>query len=889
MNKIIFFILCAAVFFIPLLFLQSMHEADLIKSLFLEAAAILIASLWILELILNGKRNFFINPLLIVLSFYILSAVISSVFASYFPYSLDGLREIFCLLIITLSVARLAGDEKRRLYLLNIFIAGGWFVGLIGIYQYISKSCGIDDYWGGQRFSSTLGNPNLLGAYFVPLISLSIFQIITNKKRRGFYILSIVLFLSLLLSAGSKGAIAGAVFSTILFLFLIMNRRFVSKKYLIVTAIVIAILLIGSFFIYKGELYDRNIKFRLMLWQSSLRMIGQNFVLGVGPNNFALSFSKYRDPNIDKLFDKVLMNKHAHNELLEVGAEQGIVGILAFSILICFIFREVLRLLISLKKENQILLIALLSGIAGILVHSFAGIVMRDCTSRFIFWVFIGFIMSFYTVKVKDTNKDERKLDNDKFDMAKTIIYSVLVVIFMGTGFTDIFRKMRSSLDFRYGQFWARNNLWEKAEEYYQKASELWPENVEYRYALVYVSANLKKYKKASGHYKIIKKAVPDYPLLDFRLAGFYYNRGEWNKALGYIEKSLAVYPYYNLNYVLGGKIYFELKKNESSDYFKKALDYGYKNDNIYPYIIANYSKRQNYDKAFLYYKKLWRDNSYLAEYFSNTDYQKAKDKMLDRLEEKYKSELNKIDNMHYLSFIYFIKKDYEKSQDLLEEILKINNSNFFAFVNLGEIYFKKLKKSDSLNEELFKKTLDCFKIAISINPNATFPYVRYGALLIREDRSKAKRILNKAVEKADRALKENEKFWRIPVFGLGERETRNLALYLLGCLYKEGFSDLDKAIDYFKQINPDSNMFIDAQKELIALYRIKKNQSGQLRVYFDLIRHGYRSKDIYMKLASIYKDRDDIEKAEYFYYKAEGKRQKPGDRSQKSDDGIIK
>jgi len=156
-------------------------------------------------------------------------------------------------------------------------------------------------YWRLQSRPSPLGRILLLGA-----LGLAVGGVIATQSRGG--------FLGLVVVAG---------------LILMRSRRKVAAVFL-AAALGIGIVLVsphgaferyGTITNYQGE---ENAQIRLAMWRAGLKMFADHPVLGVGTGQFSIAYGKdYRDPDFP-------YNTWwtAHNTLIQVMAETGIIGLL---------------------------------------------------------------------------------------------------------------------------------------------------------------------------------------------------------------------------------------------------------------------------------------------------------------------------------------------------------------------------------------------------------------------------------------------------------------------------------------------------------------------------------------------------------------------------------
>ena len=88
-----------------------------------------------------------------------------------------------------------------------------------------------------------------------------------------------------------------------------------------------------------------------------------------------------------------LENMYAHNCYLQMAAEIGIPGLLAFLVMIGVVFLRALRSLAELKDPYwETILAALLSGLAAFLIQSFFDTTLYSVQLGALFWVMVGLI-----------------------------------------------------------------------------------------------------------------------------------------------------------------------------------------------------------------------------------------------------------------------------------------------------------------------------------------------------------------------------------------------------------------------------------------------------------------------------------------------------------------
>lgn len=227
-------------------------------------------------------------------------------------------------------------------YYIYAMLVSSLIVALIGIYQYIFITEIQMHTWVDadkfpnlmRRMYSTLMNPNLYGAYLLIILSaigsfvLKFIQLKKWKKLIYIGILGVVLLISMILTYSRGIWISFACI--ILFWGIIVNRK------LLWTLLLIPIVL----YFYHGEVgsrlwslfsgSDTSVALRWALWDSTTYMIADHPLWGVGWNTFQLEYPSYNY----FIQDSEVLMYHAHNMILNISAEAGILGMVFFMLIL---------------------------------------------------------------------------------------------------------------------------------------------------------------------------------------------------------------------------------------------------------------------------------------------------------------------------------------------------------------------------------------------------------------------------------------------------------------------------------------------------------------------------------------------------------------------------
>ena len=265
-----------------------------------------------------------------------LSAFVSKDIAfSFMNWALQPLMYALVYLLIYTTVS----TEKEKEKALYAFLAGAVVTVVYGFFQYANAADMAADMeaqsWVDperfpllrRRMYSTLENPNLFGAYLLMIISILTAFTLRERavKRRTVFaviLLSLLLCLALTYSRGAWVSLAAIVLGLTLF----YDKRF-GLLFLLVP-VVLAFYhgqVVERFLsLFSGE--DTSVDLRFALWESTMAMIEEHPLLGVG---WGAYFLAYPDYNFFIQEEGVLIF-HAHNMYLNMLAEVGIPGGMAF-------------------------------------------------------------------------------------------------------------------------------------------------------------------------------------------------------------------------------------------------------------------------------------------------------------------------------------------------------------------------------------------------------------------------------------------------------------------------------------------------------------------------------------------------------------------------------
>lgn len=193
--------------------------------------------------------------------------------------------------------------------------------------------------------TGSFGNPGQLGGYLAVCLiaSAGIVVLAVRKKSAGMAvtggIAAAVIIAGMVLADSRAGFFAGAV-GVVMCLWILAGRVKAGTRNVLLITGVFALVIAGIFLIrYRPA----SAEARLLTWQVTAGMMAERPAFGYGVESFndhyMLSQARYFEANPDSEYATLADNvSYPYNELLHVGAEQGIVGVILVIALFAAVF-----------------------------------------------------------------------------------------------------------------------------------------------------------------------------------------------------------------------------------------------------------------------------------------------------------------------------------------------------------------------------------------------------------------------------------------------------------------------------------------------------------------------------------------------------------------------
>ncbi|SCM80762.1 Lipid A core-O-antigen ligase [uncultured Sporomusa sp.] len=369
----------------------------------LDAATLFLGvgtALWIGKMIVTRKLLFKRTPFdELILLFVILSAASIAAspdrnFSFYNYYHLMGRYIVSYYLVVN----NLHSLRQLQRLVWSVLISAV-LVAFYGFYQYIQ---GVDIstfHWvDGEQFPdlkirvfSTLQNPNLLAGFLVVVMSLAVGLGLHTESMPGKLLLFALaaVFGACLVLTYSRGA-----WLSVLAVAAICAHLY-NRKVLWLFLIIPLIAFFGHDAVMERLLSvlnptDTSSTLRIALWESTLAMIMDKPLLGIGWGAYWQVYPEY-DFFLNNPDARIV---HAHNMYLHIAAEIGIPGLLAF---LAIIFGHAKKAVDILSKTNNRMIAGIIFGVMaavlGLVLNGFTDYIMFNVQLSMLFWLLNAIII----------------------------------------------------------------------------------------------------------------------------------------------------------------------------------------------------------------------------------------------------------------------------------------------------------------------------------------------------------------------------------------------------------------------------------------------------------------------------------------------------------------
>lgn len=240
------------------------------------------------------------------------------------------------------------------------------------------------------RVVSTFENPNVLSEYLIMCIPIILAAVILANapKRRFALVCSLAVSVVCLVYTWSRGAWLGFLIGVILFM-LMYSKKTLALLIVCSAAIPFLPALLPSNIVERflsiGNMSDGSTIYRTNVWRSTFELIKDHWRsgIGIGEEAFAKVYGLYALLGVENA-------PHSHNLYMQILIELGIVGLIAFIVLIVIWSQSVFGLHVSERRGEKLYSNAVFCGIVAVLAQGMTDYIWYNYRVFLMFWLLIG-------------------------------------------------------------------------------------------------------------------------------------------------------------------------------------------------------------------------------------------------------------------------------------------------------------------------------------------------------------------------------------------------------------------------------------------------------------------------------------------------------------------
>ena len=164
----------------------------------------------------------------------------------------------------------------------------------------------------------------------------------------------------------------------------------------------------------KKQTLDYSSSIRLNYWRGAINIFKSYPVFGSGPDTFYIIYPKFQK-------DILSSGKYAHNWLLEILSENGLMAAIIFLIFLYLIYRS------YFKSSRSLLNNFLLIGISASILHNLLDFDWHFYANAYIFYFILGLSINHFLNKENNKNEETKEI---KFPIKLIVLAMTIIIIF---------------------------------------------------------------------------------------------------------------------------------------------------------------------------------------------------------------------------------------------------------------------------------------------------------------------------------------------------------------------------------------------------------------------------------------------------------------------------
>lgn len=700
----------AVIFLIPVFILPvSFFPFEINKAYLTFIATAVIAILWLISFIYNGKIKIpksAVLGMLIVLSLsYLLSAIFSENRALSFigdNFALDSVSSVAMLSFLAILSAFLFQDKKSPLLLIySVLISSGllFIFQILRIFNIAILSSGIFP----NKTSNLLGSWNELAIFFgFSCLLCSISLNVLNKNKIFFGSILFISLISLILINFKMVWVALSVFLLVFLIYTFSN----SKDTKTFTALPLAVFVVSVLFIFLNPIIGSILETSELNYievrpsfsgtfeiiKGSLK---ENPVLGSGPGTFVYNWLKFKSQTINLTQFWNARFNYGVGIIPSFFATGGIIIISAWILFFVFLIFQFFKIISVKNEEKDEYAFSIIFFFSAAYLWFFNFVYTSAFTIFAWAFVFTGLFIAQMTRTQKIKSRDISIESDPKIKFLASFAVLLIIIASLGS-FYAFSKKYFASYYFAKGVniFNSKGDL-DAAEKFILKSVNLDTQDKEYR-ALSEIGI-LKMQ-------NIINDTASPPDALRARF------QSVLSSTIQHAQNAVNINNIEPMNYINLAKVYeavIPLKIEGASDLAISNLSEAFKRDPLNPDILVSKAKievsmNNLKDAKIDLEKSIELKPDYAVSNFMLAQIEAAEGNLenaIKKTKDTYFLAPNDIGVLFQLGLLYYQSGDYENSIQVFEKTVSMNSNYSNARYFLGLIYDKQGRKADAIGE----------------------------------------------------------------------------------------------------------------------------------------------------------------------------------------------
>jgi O-antigen ligase len=469
----------------------------------------------------QGVNLFFLRSMFLPLLAVILGALLSTRFSAHSYLGLGQLPRLGGNAAIFLLAACATRERMRDLC--------KWWV----IIALIVAGNGLARLGSEPEFISTFGNRNFLAAYLATSIVIAI------SIRETWSLWGSLLLLGSLWFCDSRGAwLALGITALLWFVFLgdKILRRGPARAVVALIVLATAGLLARPYAVRQWQTDVRP-----MIWKATLRMIATQPLVGHGLGAYVTEYPQYRLPEYFLRPKATNVTDHAHNELLEITAEQGLIGLAAVLWLWITTLGCGLRSCRQSETGQRRFMMGLLGATVLLILHGMVDIDLRYPPNQSLLWLLMGLLAG------ANSPATTGRYATLHSSWARVSLATACLLVGIWVAVGAVIHPVMADWQDRQARIAEERGDWEAVAQHALDALRIQPFRLSTQYLLAGALSRLptsQAHQAAIEQCLRIEEIAPDYADVTYNLGQLYLADGRAAEALPYLRRAAQSNPY---------------------------------------------------------------------------------------------------------------------------------------------------------------------------------------------------------------------------------------------------------------------------------------------------------------------------------------------------------